>query len=319
MKLISSLLLLASAQSINAEFTNEQLMMLRKGGNNSLKKYVINSPTFSQMSFLSLKHSLMKTALGIPDHQELDNSIAQNDALNHIEVQLKNAFWLIHDYTDLKKDTIMEAWDDFTEKIIGYGCHCFVHGLYLGGAGKAQDRIDLACREYSRCIKCIDVDRVNGDAFNDRPQERCTPHSPYYTKQKISGGERTVQCGRGADEGGRQSECQIANCRCDMELIQNLAKEWKHYNADHHSVYVHGIGDFNNGDCVNEMNVVGPPDGCCLSYPERRAYWKDKGKDCCGKSESIYTFRIQNLFQSDEQYCHSKHSGEVRDRNDDQV
>merc|ERR1712187_962758 len=58
----------------------------------------------------------------------------------------------------------------------------------------------LTCRgkEYSRCIRCIDIDRVETDHFNDREKE-CTVHQPYFSKLKKdpSSPNKFVLCGRG--------------------------------------------------------------------------------------------------------------------------
>lgn len=270
--------------------------------------YVILSPPATHMSELKLDLSLAKKAFGLDDSADLENpDKKQVQAMNHLEVQLKHIFWLVHDYKSLKLNQIKAAWEEFQGEMIDYGCHCFVNGYTVGGAGPAQDKIDLACKEYSRCIRCIDIDRVETDYFSDRVDE-CTAHQPYYSKLKKdpSSVAKFVMCGRGKEDGGRQSNCQISNCKCDQQFTQAVADWWKRRNSDLQGMYNKG-----QGICVNEAANVGPPDGCCGAYPNRRAYWTTNGRDCCGNEMAV-----QEVFHTADKVCVNQNTGKVEERND---
>lgn len=296
MKLISSASLIALAGSVSA------------AGKGAKSSYVILSPPVTQMQNLHLDLDLAKTAFGLSADTDLSNpDKKQEAALNHLEVQLKHIFWLVHDYKSMKFSVIKDAWDEFQAELINYGCHCFVNGYTVGGAGPAQDKIDLACKEYSRCIRCIDVDRVESDYFTDRVDE-CTAHQPYYSKLKKdpSSVAKFVMCGRGKEDGGRQSNCQISNCKCDQQFTQAVADWWKRRNSDLQNMY---NKDGINSVCVNEVSNMGPPDGCCGPYPDRRAYWTSNGRDCCGVD-----MKVQELFHSDTKQCVDPSTGTVDDK-----
>jgi len=278
-------------------------------GQGAKNTFVILSPPVTQMSALKLDHNQVKKAFGLPSSEDLSSPTTQQEAaMNHLEVQLKHIFWLTHDYKSKKLNDIKNAWNKFQKEIIDYGCHCFVTGYTVGGAGPAQDKIDLACKEYSRCIRCIDIDRVETDYFTDRDQE-CTVHQPYYSKLKKdpSSPKKFVMCGRGADQGGRQSNCQISNCKCDQQFTEAVAAWWKKRNDDLQGIYNKGI----NTQCVNEAPNVGPPDGCCGAYPSRRAYWEVNGRGCCGN-----TMATQEIFHMDVKKCCDQSTGDVCDRDD---
>lgn len=277
--------------------------------NGKKSTYVILSPPVTQMSALKLDHSQVKKAFGLPDSEDLSNPTeTQEQAMNHLEVQLKHIFWLTHDYKSKKLTDIQKAWQTFQKEVIDYGCHCFVSGYTVGGAGPAQDKLDLACKEYSRCLRCIDIDRAEGDYFSDR-EKVCTAHEPYYSKLKKdpASPKKFVMCGRGADQGGRQSNCQISNCKCDQQFTAAVAAWWNKRNDDFSGIYNKGI----NTICVNEAPNVGPPDSCCGPYPERRAYWNSNGRDCCGNKMAV-----QELFHTDVKKCCNPNTGNVCDRDD---
>lgn len=278
-----------------------QAQKVRKGTGN---KYVILSTTTSQMNTLTVPKSVYEDALKTTLS---DPSPIQLEAMNHIEIQLKHMFWLIHDYPSSKQKDIKEAWEKFIKMIVNYGCHCFVGGLTVGGHGPVQDKIDLACREYARCIKCIDVDRAEQKYFDDR-DNACFPHQPYFSKLKrdYQSSKKSIACGRGAEDGGRQTKCQIANCKCDVAFAKAVANWFSHYKEENKDIYHMGIEP-----CVNPQSSMGPPTGCCGEYPTRRSYWADQGKECCGKRH-----KVQSLFTSDDKYCCDQHSGDVCDRND---
>lgn len=269
--------------------------------------FVILSPPVTQMTSLKLDLTQVKKAFGLPASEDLTNPTpAQEKAMNHLEVQLKHIFWLTHDYKSKKLEDIQAAWLQFQQEIIDYGCHCFTTGYTVGGSGPAQDKIDLACKEYSRCIRCIDIDRVETDHFSDREKE-CTVHQPYFSKLKKdpSSPNKFVLCGRGADEGGRQSNCQVANCKCDVQFASAVAAWWNKRNSDLQGIYNGGLGTV----CVNEQPNVGPPDGCCGAYPDRRAYWTVNGRGCCGNAMAV-----QNVFYIAEKTCCGPENGELCDK-----
>lgn len=271
------------------------------------------------MESLQLDKSQVIKAFGLPENTDIE-ALAQSDkqkemAIKHLEVQLKHIFWQVHDYSSTIKSDIQAAWYQFQTEIINYGCHCFVSGFSVGGAGPVQDKIDLACREYARCTRCIDIDRSTTDYFSDR-EKICTVHEPYYSKLKKEPKAenpldvKTVQCGKGADEGGRQSNCQIANCKCDQAFSRAVAAWWKHRNIDNQNVFNKGI----NTICVNDVPIIGPPEACCGPYPTRRAYWTENQKSCCGVSGPSHS--IQQLFSTVDKKCCDDTTGSVCDRDD---
>jgi len=222
---------------------------------------------------------------------------------DHLEVQLKQMFWIIHGFRDLSVESVVAAWDDFQHKILHYGCHCFVNGYTVGGAGPVQDKIDLACIEYGRCAKCIQTDRVDG-YFNDRPLEVCTTETPYYSKLNkdytLETEPRIVECGRGQEEGGKQSRCQLANCYCDRALAYSVAAWWHKHDIGKKNVYTGG----SSGICQNSVSGLGPPTGCCGMYPTRRSFWVANGRECCGTQ-----VKSQNPYQIADQECCDEGTG----------
>ena len=154
-------------------------------------------------------------------------SEAQILALLHAEVQLKQLFWIISENKKFEKEIVLKRWADFQQKVVNYGCHCWTSsGFQLGGSGaSALDKLDLSCKEHGRCAKCIEIDRVVG-AFSDR-NYKCHQHLAYYSKlgKNYKSGERFIQCGKSEDEGGKQSRCQSANCRCDVQFAMDF-KNW---------------------------------------------------------------------------------------------
>jgi len=272
-------------------------------------EYVMQSTQQTQMSALSIKTSTYKKALGLPTEYNLQFATTQQiAAMNHIEIQMKHMFWLIHPYDSLKLEDIKAAWNDFQDKIVGYGCHCFIGAYTVGGQGKAQDNIDLACKEYNHCIRCIDLDRIEENYFVDRPDKTCTAHSPYYSKLKreYNSHKKAISCGRGAEQNGKQSRCQLANCYCDRAFAMAVASWWSHYNEDNHGMYNKGMEP-----CVYAEASLGPPTGCCGPYPGRRSYWQENGRDCCGND-----IKIQQIFRtSQDLYCCDPEAGTVCESN----
>lgn len=220
----------------------------------------------------------------------------EKDQADHLEVQLKQIFWMTHGFRKLDVASVMEAWEEFQTKMASYGCHCFVSGFTPGGHGPAQDKIDLACKEYARCAQCIKTDRVEG-YFNDR-EEECTTEVAYYSKLNKDYGKvdepKIVECGRGIEQKGKQSRCQLANCYCDRAFAYAVAEWWHKYDIGKQNIWQGGT----TGLCQNTVSGLGPPTGCCGMYPDRRSYWEANGRDCCGTE-----VRDSNPFETDEFEC----------------
>jgi len=60
---------------------------------------------------------------------------------------------------------------------------------------------------------------------------------------------------------------------------------------------------------VFEQPNVGPPDGCCGAYPDRRAYWSVNGRGCCGNE-----MNVQSVFYTADKTCCGPENGELCDK-----
>merc|ERR1712004_906212 len=257
------------------------------------KKYELQSPKGFHMKSLSLNESLFTRQLQAYSLKDEHVLLAKK----HVTVQLKQAFWLVHgNKRPLSQQDYEKKWEKFQADVIDYGCHCFVRKFEVGGAGRVVDKMDLACRDLHRCQLCLNIDSVEGDFFTDR-QPECHKHVPYFSKLTRSmNGTAGLACGRGADVGGAQTICQLANCNCDLQFARNLV-DWyvSHYKEENKQIFTDGT----TGICVNDGENIGPPEGCCGAYPDRRAYWGTLQKGCCGDDPD----RQVTYDQTTEQCC----------------
>lgn len=264
-------------------------------------KYELQSPKGFHMKALELNETLFEHL--IQSHALKDEHVPH--AAKHTAVQLKQAFWLIHGARRPEDQAGYQGkWQKFQSDIINYGCHCFVKKFEVGGAGRVADKIDLACRHLHKCQHCIEIDRLDGEVFTDR-QPDCHKHVPYFSKLTRSmNGTPGLACGRGAAQNGAQTLCQLANCACDHQFAKSLV-EWYvlHYNEDKKELYSDGV----TGICKNEGDNIGPPEGCCGEYPDRRAYWGTLQKGCCGNN-----LEDQVTYDQTTEQCCNQHTGGVK-------
>ena len=98
---------------------------------------------------------------------------------------------------------------DFKNMIRNYGCYC----LPIGGgkntaqAGQAVDDTDKACRDLSRCYKCLDIDFAHN------------PENEKFRWTETNNGE--FDC-----SDARNTEAQKAHCACDAEFAMTLGANW---------------------------------------------------------------------------------------------
>lgn len=263
----------------------------------------LSVPRGMNYKYLKLNKTLVTDRMRLNSMNRLVDNLFFEDstALSHLEVQLKQSFWLVMGYRRFGRNKVRDIWQGFQEKLIGYGCHCWVKNNALGGNGYHQDSLDLACRDQSRCANCIKLDNtVNPMIFNN---VACDKHTAYFSQMKKDKAtkRRYIMCG------DNLNDCERANCECDKSFAEAVAAAVdKDYNGYDPSI----LNTFNGGVgvCENSNSPMGPANGCCGDYPERRSYWSDApvNKGCCGNA-----MNKQSVYDQTSHECCNMNSGRV--------
>ena len=129
-------------------------------------------------------------------------------------------------------------------------------------AGTPVDDYDKACRDLSRCYKCLENDY------------QLNPEDKYRWSQSVQG---EFDC-----SDARNSEAQKAHCECDAEFANTMGANWDDAAYD----YTKWDDRRNDAFSLDKENycVAGPnagrSDECCGVYPQRFPYIADMF-ECC--------------------------------------
>merc|ERR1711972_443944 len=186
--------------------------------------------------------------------------IAQNDDID--EKKFNHMFQMVWSQVEPKTSLSNR---DIKNLIRNYGCYCLPIGTRANTAlmGPPVDAYDKACKDLTRCYKCLDMD------YEVNPSEDRFRWG-YSTDNEI-------QC-----NDGRNSEAQKAHCECDAAFATTLGALWddstyNRANWDHRSNDAFSLDK--EAVCVGSG---GQTDECCGEYPNRSPYNNaDVGKMCC--------------------------------------
>jgi len=141
-----------------------------------------------------------------------------------------------------------------------YGCWCLPNGMHnlAAGYGVPVDAIDVICKQFALCYKCLDID-MGG---------YCDPEARAYRWKRLLDGNGIpydIEC---LDNYliGPTHRCKRWTCECDRVLSIGLMHTHWVWNESFHARW----GGFDRegeceSDCTNADNCY-PPDDCCGAY-----------------------------------------------------
>jgi len=194
-------------------------------------------------------------------------TIAQNAEIEERKFgHLYNMVW-----SKVESKTNFES-RDFKSMIRNYGCYCLPIG---GGKNTAQagvpvDDTDKACRDLSRCYKCLDIDFAHSAEVEK------------FRWSETTNGE--FDC-----SDSRNTEAQKAHCACDAEFAMTLGANWDDASYNYAN-WENRRNDFYTLDkeAVCVVQNGGRSDECCGDYPMRFPF-PGTMLECCSDGNARLT------------------------------
>lgn len=141
-----------------------------------------------------------------------------------------------------------------------YGCWCLPNGMHnlAAGYGTPVDAIDIVCKQFALCYKCLDID-FGGN---------CNPEARAYRWSRIldsNGIPYDIEC-KDNHLIGPTHRCKRYTCECDRVLAVGLMHTHWVWNESFHARW----GGFDReAYCENGCSAEGPcypQDDCCGAY-----------------------------------------------------
>ena len=155
-----------------------------------------------------------------------------------------------------------------SRKMLSYGCWCQILAERKHGQGEPIDEIDLICKQYQQCSKCVELDHQDGVLVGNNSLERCSWETAQYDTLVFNGAR--IEC----DSAGES--CGVAQCKCDEELAFQLAQnvdlfEQKFSTEDGFKFgdECHPINSSSSGIGYSILHLSDATTECCGQYPAR--------------------------------------------------
>jgi len=165
-------------------------------------------------------------------------------------------------YSDLLAITLHYAPDFDERKYWAYGCNCLILGdrpMSEMGKGKPVDEMDVACKEYKSCQKCVRME------FGDE----CIGEREKYSWKKKGD---DVVC---TDNPGT---CKRSLCECDLNYAKTVPATVSVWNPDYHMFYT-TIGWDPDTSCQRTKGQSKPE--CCSHNDGPMKIYNSLVKECC--------------------------------------
>ena len=184
--------------------------------------------------------------------------------------------------------------------IWGYGCWCNFGSSLLQGRGTPVDAHDAVCRDMQLCLRCAEMDSVEGNyACDVKRAEYNSVLSQSTYLGNVNDNEHSInsQC----SEINENNFCGTHICTCEVQLINDLLElVWQFYTHD--SAPRHPSNPY-GGSFDYESSCQKPPPGtselkCCGKYPYRFPY-NSNNKDCCEVPEN----KVYQAYHPFEEVC----------------
>jgi len=147
-------------------------------------------------------------------------------------------------------------------KYWAYGCNCLILGdrpMSEMGKGKPVDELDVACKDYKSCQKCVRME-FGPDCIGEKER---------YSWKKVKG---DVVC---TDAPGT---CKRGLCECDLDYAKKIPGTIGVFNPDYHLFYT-TIGWDPDTSCQRNKGVSKPE--CCGNDDGPMKIFNSLQKECC--------------------------------------